>query len=77
MKCNFDQKLQCMIQMPLTIDASVENTYPQVTEAAEEFLKDENRLNVLRQYFKQLQALDFEIQEDNTEVSSSSILFWL
>ncbi|XP_015110478.1 mini-chromosome maintenance complex-binding protein [Diachasma alloeum] len=55
--------LPCMVQVPLNIDSDIENRYPQVLQLVEQFLKDEDRLNDVRKYFKQLQLLDFQIDQ--------------
>ncbi|XP_063993169.1 mini-chromosome maintenance complex-binding protein isoform X2 [Diachasmimorpha longicaudata] len=56
--------LPCMIQVPLHITPDGENQYSEGLQVLEDFLNNEERLNDARNYFKLLQAMDFQISAD-------------
>ncbi|XP_033207989.1 mini-chromosome maintenance complex-binding protein isoform X2 [Belonocnema kinseyi] len=60
--------IQCNNQVALNVDSETEGLFPQVVEAAQQYLKDEDRLNNIRQYLHMLRHAKFEFDEEMTEV---------
>lgn len=57
-----------VIQVLLKTDRETEDLYPQVVEAAKQYLKDEDRLNNIRQYLEILKHSDFRFNEEITDI---------
>ncbi|KYN02128.1 hypothetical protein ALC62_07119 [Cyphomyrmex costatus] len=73
--------IPCPTQIVLNVDADSENLYSQVTEAAHQYLKDDNRLVNIRQYIETLkhtEHLNFDeemakiIQDDFVEMLNAN-----
>ncbi|KAF7990707.1 hypothetical protein HCN44_000512 [Aphidius gifuensis] len=60
--------IPCFMHTPLKIDEETEKLYPQVVEAAGQYLKDENRLNDIRQYLEISRNQSFNLGDDVLEV---------
>ncbi|KYN50624.1 hypothetical protein ALC57_17474 [Trachymyrmex cornetzi] len=59
----------CPTQIVLNVDAETENLYSQVTEAAHQYLKDDNRLVNIRQYIETLKhTRPFNLTEEMTKI---------
>ncbi|XP_012058308.1 PREDICTED: mini-chromosome maintenance complex-binding protein [Atta cephalotes] len=59
----------CPTQVVLNVDAETENLYSQVTEAAHQYLKDDNRLVNIRQYIETLKnTRPFNLTEGMTKI---------
>lgn len=65
---NVKSFIPCVMQVPLKTDPETEKDYLQVVKAAKQYLKDENRLNNIRQYLELLRRTDFKLGEDITDV---------
>lgn len=60
--------IPCPTQVPLKVDDETVNVYPQVLEAAKQYLKDETRLNNIRQYLNILRHGNFEFNDQMTKI---------
>ncbi|KAK0097807.1 hypothetical protein PV326_013648 [Microctonus aethiopoides] len=60
--------IPCVMQIPLKFDDETVNLYPQVYEAAIQYLKDENRMNNIRSYLELLRNGDFKLGDDITDI---------
>ena len=56
--------------MPLDVDSEAEVLFPNVLEAAQQYFKDEERLNNIRQYLNMLRHAKFEFNEELTGVNN-------
>lgn len=55
--------------MKIRPDPDIVKIYPQVIEAAKQYLTNEDRLNDIRQYINVLKNTEFSFTEDMSEVS--------
>ncbi|XP_014231994.1 mini-chromosome maintenance complex-binding protein [Trichogramma pretiosum] len=60
--------IPCHIQIKLQPDPDTVKCYPQVLEAAKQYLKDENKLSDIRQYVNSLKNVQFEFSEDTVKL---------
>ncbi|KAK2579582.1 hypothetical protein KPH14_010877 [Odynerus spinipes] len=60
--------IPCPTQVILKVDEESENLYLQVIEAAQQYLKDKNRLTDIRHYLEVLRHTEFEFNESITNV---------
>lgn len=60
--------IPCPTQVALKTDSESEELYPQVVEAAEQYLKDESRVANIRHYLEVVKHAEFEFKEDVTKI---------
>ncbi|XP_011494485.1 PREDICTED: mini-chromosome maintenance complex-binding protein [Ceratosolen solmsi marchali] len=60
--------IPCETQIMLKPDPDSINMYPRILEAATQYLKDEGRLNNIRQYVNTLKKVKFEISDETTNI---------
>ncbi|XP_015593977.1 mini-chromosome maintenance complex-binding protein isoform X2 [Cephus cinctus] len=56
--------IPCVIQVIVKPDEDTENLYPQVVQAAKQYLKDDKRLNDIRQYLESMRHSDFQFNDE-------------
>ncbi|XP_001600675.2 mini-chromosome maintenance complex-binding protein isoform X1 [Nasonia vitripennis] len=64
----FKSFIPCPNRVVLRPDPETVNVYPQVLEAAKQFLKDETRLNDIRQYVNSLKNAKFDFAKETAKV---------
>ena len=61
------------MQVPLKVDQQTVDVYPQVMEAARQYLKDEERLSNIRQYLRVFETQKFEHADDTRIVENDYV----